>query len=133
MVKNQKPQLPSTNCMKQMLTAEFSKMLGIFKGSVKKYFITISCSLKIFFFLCFTELLKENDSKFAFTVDGWSARNASSFYGITVHFVGHEFLLNGYALDLPAAMGQHTAKDIANFFLRPLKSLICWKKYKASP
>lgn len=55
-------------------------------------------------------ILGENGSKFSFNVDGWSAKNFDSYYGITVHFIDKEWLLTSLALDLVQSHGKHAGK-----------------------
>lgn len=66
------------------------------------------------------QILAQNDSKFSFTMDGWSAKNFKSFYGITCHFIDKLWILRSAALDLIASHGKHAAKDISKMFLKCL-------------
>lgn len=68
------------------------------------------------------EILQTNKSKFSFAVDGWTARNGQSFYGVTIHFIDNNWKYQSYALDFVPSNGQHTGKDIARIFFKSLES-----------
>ena len=42
--------------------------------------------------------LQANSSKFSYTVDGWTARNAKSYYGITLHYIDDDWVLQSMVL-----------------------------------
>ena len=84
--------------MSEKVTNEFSKMEGNLK-----------------------QILEENDSKFSFTIDGWTARNGKSFYGVTIHFIDKDWNYISLALDLIPSNGNHTGKDIADMFFNAIK------------
>ena len=62
------------------------------------------------------QILKKNSSKFAFTVDGWSARTRKSYYGFSVHFIDEEWNLQSVTLEFVLSKGKHKGIDIANIF-----------------
>lgn len=62
-------------------------------------------------------LLQENESKISFVIDGWSARNFDSFYGITVQYINHKWDVIAFAIDLAQSNGHHTGKN-AFYFVR---------------
>ena len=66
-----------------------------------------------------------NDSKFSFAVNGWSARNGRSYYGITIHFIDKDWVLQSTALDLLPSHGKHTKRKILI-----LMCLSAWSKSK---
>ena len=59
--------LPTRNAMRDKLMAQFS----IMKENLK-------------------DILQSNDSRFSFTLDAWTAKNGSSYYGITIHFINKD-------------------------------------------
>lgn len=65
-------------------------------------------------------ILKANDSKFSFTVDGWTSIANKSFYGITIHYIDKDWTFRSLALDFVASEGSHTGKDIAKIFAKCL-------------
>ena len=69
-----------------------------------------------------TQILKNNNSKFSFAVDAWTAKNGSSFYGITIHFIDEKWNYRSLALDLVPSHGNHTGVDIASIFFGALRS-----------
>ena len=79
--------MPRKTSMQEKSLAEFSKM----EENLKR-------------------ILQNNDSKFAFTLDAWSAKNFKSYYGITIHFIDFDWKLQSIALDLIASEGKHKAK-----------------------
>ena len=90
---NDKIKMPNRNKAADMLIKEFDVM----QNNVKK-------------------ILNNNKSKFAFTVDGWSAKTRKSYYGITIHFIDDDWILRSIALDLKPARGKHAGSDIAQIF-----------------
>lgn len=56
------------------------------------------------------DILKNNESLISYTVDGWSAKNLNSFYGITASFIDAEWFLISFAIDLVKSDGHHTGK-----------------------
>jgi len=97
--------LPKKNAMKEKIMNEYYKM----KNNLKK-------------------ILNENESKFSFTIDGWTAPNFESYYGVTIHFIDNNWKFQSLALDFVPSNGKHTGKDIANFFLNILKDYSIEKK-----
>lgn len=85
--------MPRRNAMTKILLDEFSKM----RENVK-------------------QILANNKSKFSFNVDGWTAPNSHSFFGISVHFVNEDWLAPSIALELVPSKGLHAGKDIAKTF-----------------
>ena len=94
-----KEKLPLRNAMRDQVLSEYEKMRE-----------------KV------VEIFKKITSKFAFSIDGWSNRNGSSFYGITVHCIDDRWKLISIALDLVEARGKHKGKDIAQLFFKVIKS-----------
>ena len=76
---------PKRNSVKRIALNEFEKMKGDLKAA-----------------------LQQNTSKFSFNVDGWTARNSKSFYGITIHYIDEEWDLQSVALDFIFSNAQHT-------------------------
>lgn len=68
------------------------------------------------------DILRQNDSKFSFAIDGWTARNGESFYGLTIHFIDENWQYHSTALDFIPSNGKHTGKDIADIFMSALES-----------
>lgn len=62
------------------------------------------------------QILLKNESKIAFTLDGWSFKKNKSFYGITCHFINNEWNLISTALDFKPSNGNHAGLDIAKIF-----------------
>lgn len=85
--------MPRRNAMSKILFDEFSKMRENLKS-----------------------ILAKNDSKFSFNVDGWSAPNLTSFYGISVHFIDKIWKMPSITLELIPSKGLHSGKDIAKTF-----------------
>jgi len=50
------------------------------------------------------------------TVDIWSNRHMESFFGMTVHFVDHDFILRKRVVSFDILEGRHTAENIARKF-----------------
>lgn len=67
-------------------------------------------------------ILKTNESKISFTVDGWTSIAGKSYYGITAHFVDASWKLQSIVLDFVPSNGAHTGKDIAMLFYNSLKN-----------
>lgn len=67
-------------------------------------------------------ILKTNESKISFTVDGWTSIAGKSYYGITAHFVDASWKLQSIVLDFVPSNGAHTGKDIATLFYNSLKN-----------
>lgn len=67
-------------------------------------------------------ILKEVDSKIAFTIDAWWARNKSSYYAITAHFIDKKWKLLSTILDLISSRGRHAGVDIAELFINAIKN-----------
>lgn len=67
-------------------------------------------------------ILKTNESKISFTVDGWTSIAGKSYYGITAHFVDASWKLQSIVLDFVQSNGAHTDKDIAMLFYNSLKN-----------
>lgn len=82
--------------------------------------IVISQFLKMQF--NFKKILQNNESMFSFSIDGWTARNNCSYYGITIHFIDAKWKYHSLALDLVPSNGNHTGKDIANLFYEVVKN-----------
>lgn len=97
--------MPKRNSMKEKVMDEYYKM----KVNLKK-------------------ILNENDSKFSFTIDGWTAPNFQSYYGITIHFIDNNWKFQSLTLDFVPSNGKHSGKDIANFFLSIIKDYGIQKK-----
>lgn len=66
-------------------------------------------------------ILNKNISKFAFTIDAWSAKTRKSFYGITIHYVDENWVLQSCILDFVPSDGKHAGLDIAKIFLNVLE------------
>ena len=66
-------------------------------------------------------ILQKNNSKLSFSIDGWTAPNMTSYYGITVHFIDENYKFISFVLDFVAAKGKHTGKHIAELFLKTLE------------
>lgn len=66
-------------------------------------------------------LLKEVKCKISFGVDGWTAPNFCSYYGVTANFLNEEWFPVSFALDLIPSEGQHRGLDIAKLFLKCMK------------
>lgn len=96
---NENIKMPRRKAMKSILLKEFT----IMRENVKS-------------------ILQNNDSKFSFNIDGWSAPNLKSYYGISVHFITKRWMFPSIALELVPSEGKHAGKDIANYFLNCLKS-----------
>ncbi|XP_058803449.1 uncharacterized protein LOC131671209 [Phymastichus coffea] len=62
------------------------------------------------------ELLRKNDSKFAFTLDAWSGKTRKSYYGVSVHYITEEWNLRSFTLDFVPSKGKHSGADIARIF-----------------
>ena len=75
-----------------------------------------------------SNILHNNDSKFSFAVDAWTAKNGRSYYGITIHFIDRKWRLQSVALDLLPSYGKHTGKDIAQLFYNSIKKYNAEKK-----
>lgn len=58
---------------------------------------------------------------FSFTIDGWTAPNFESYYGVTIHFIDNNWKFQSLALDFVPSHGKHTGKNIANLFLNIIK------------
>lgn len=97
--------MPKRNIMKEKVINEYHKM----KNNLK-------------------DILNKNESKFSFTIDGWTAPNFESYYGITIHFIDNNWKFQSLALDFIPSNGKHTGKDIANFFLNIIKDYDIQKK-----
>lgn len=69
------------------------------------------------------EILKVNESKISFCVDGWTSGNFKGFYGVTAHFMNKLWGLISVILDLVPCKRKHCGKDIADLFV------FCLKKY----
>lgn len=61
------------------------------------------------------KILNKNESKFSFTIDGWTAPNFKSYYRVTIHFIDNNWKFQSLALDFIPSNGKHTRKDIAFF------------------
>lgn len=66
-------------------------------------------------------LLQNVTSRISFTVDGWTAPNSRSCYGVTAHFLNHIWNPIAFALDLIPSQGQHKGRDIAKVFFECIK------------
>lgn len=97
--------MPKRNAMKEKVMNEYYKM----KDNLKK-------------------ILNENESKFSFAIDGWTAPNFESYYGITIHFIDNNWKFQSLALDFVPSNGKHTGKDIANIFFNSIKDYDIQKK-----
>lgn len=68
------------------------------------------------------EILLANDtSAISFTIDGWTAINGKSYYGIKGHFITDDFKFHSIALDFVASNGKHSVVEIAKMFFTSLK------------
>lgn len=67
------------------------------------------------------ELLKNNDSRFSFTLDAWTALNGFSYYAITIHYINKDWELISNTRHLIPSKGKHTGKDIAEIFLKTVE------------
>ena len=56
------------------------------------------------------EILKKNESLISFTIDGWSAKNLCSYYGVTASFINNDWNLIAFAIDLVPSRGEHSGK-----------------------
>lgn len=65
-------------------------------------------------------LLQNNDSKISFTIDGWTSVGNNSYYGVTAHFIDHNWKLQTLVIDFLPSNGKHTGKDIAQLFYNML-------------
>lgn len=89
--------MPSRNVMAKYVQEEFLKM----RENLKK-------------------ILSANNSKFAFTFDGWTSEGSTCHYGITVHYIDNEWNSVSAPLDLVAANGQHSGRFLAQLFFSTL-------------
>lgn len=60
--------------------------------------------------------LQNCSSKISFTIDGWTSIACKSFYGITIHFIDHEWIYQSMVLDFIPSHGKHTGRDISYIF-----------------
>lgn len=95
---NPQMNMPHRNSMKEIVMSEFKNM----QNNVKA-------------------ILQNNSSKLSFSIDGWTAKNMTSYYGITVHFIDKNYTYHSFILDLVAAKGKHTGKHVTELFLNTLK------------
>jgi len=68
------------------------------------------------------EILAHYTSAISFTIDGWTAINGKSYYGITGHFITDDFKYHSIALDFVASNGKHYGVEIAKMFFTSLKN-----------
>ncbi|CAG9825832.1 unnamed protein product [Phaedon cochleariae] len=66
------------------------------------------------------QILKENQSKYSFTVDGCTSVSNKSYYGITCHFIDDTWTFQSLVIDFVPSRGQHTGKDIGHCFYNSL-------------
>lgn len=57
----------------------------------------------------------------SFTVDAWTSVATKSYYGMTVHFIDEDWVLQSLALDFVASHGNHSGEDIAKIFYKTLE------------
>lgn len=95
---NSKIPVPKRNQASGMISNEFQKM----QENVKN-------------------LLSQNESKFGFTVDGWSGKTRRSYYGITIHYIDVDWILRSLAIDFKPSKGKHSGADIAKTFFESAK------------
>ncbi|OXU16649.1 hypothetical protein TSAR_016749, partial [Trichomalopsis sarcophagae] len=62
------------------------------------------------------KILHKNDSKFSFTVDAATFKNNCSYYGIRIHFIDNNFVMQAVGLDLVASDSKYAGKIIVDFF-----------------
>lgn len=67
------------------------------------------------------EILINNSSKIAYTLDGWTSIAHKSYYGITGHFIDDDWSLQSFVVDFIPSNGCHTGRDIAEKFSNTLK------------
>lgn len=67
-------------------------------------------------------ILQQNTSRISFTIDGWTAINGKSYYGITAHFIDDHWQLQSVVIDFSPSHGLHTGRDIAKLFYESLQS-----------
>lgn len=95
---NPKIEMPKRNVARRMLLEQFESKQKIIK-----------------------KILRDNKSKFSFTIDGWSSISSRSYYGVTIHFIDTQWELKSFTLDFIPSHGQHTGKAIAKYFYECLK------------
>lgn len=61
-------------------------------------------------------ILAKRDSKLSFNVNGWTAPNLTSFFGISVLFINKDWKASSIALELIPSKGLHAGKDVAKTF-----------------
>lgn len=88
-------------------TIAFPKRTALREKAVKTFTLTQKKVL---------EILKKNESKISFTIDGWTSINYKSYYGITAHFIDKHWNIQSIVLDFLPSHGHHTGKDIASVF-----------------
>lgn len=59
-------------------------------------------------------------SKMSFTIDGWTSIAGRAYYGVTIHYIDHEWCYRSMVLDFIPSRGKHTGKDIADVFYKCL-------------
>lgn len=59
------------------------------------------------------KILRNNSSKIAFTIEGWTSVVDKSFYGITAHCIDNNFQLQSLVIDFTASNEYHMGRDIA--------------------
>lgn len=68
------------------------------------------------------EILKNNSSKFSFTLDGWTSISGRSYFGVTGHFIDELWEVHSLTLFFIPSNGQHTGREIAEAFHQALQS-----------
>src|SRR5690606_23207439 len=80
----------------------------------------VACSL--------CRLLADVDSKISFTHDVWTAKNVSSFMGVTMHWIDKHWKLQSALMDFIPLTGKHTGRGLCNAFAASLKQFDIAKK-----
>ena len=88
---------PKRNSMRRRVLQENEKM----KLNLKEYLLNVK--------------------RVSFTVDDWTSVASKSFYGITIHFIDSNWILQSLTLDFVGSHGKHSGEDIANLFYQTLE------------
>lgn len=67
------------------------------------------------------DVLKENNSKLAFTIECWTSKNSKSYYGVTVHYIDGNWKMQSVVLYFIQGKGQHSGLSEALFFLHGVR------------
>lgn len=96
---NSSVEIPMRNKMKSIVSTRFEKMQGAVKN-----------------------ILKKNNSKLSFTLDGWSSITRRNYKGITCHFINNNWEIHSLLLDFVPSHGLHAGKDTAKLFFEATKN-----------